>query len=124
MATTVKAGGPVEGVVVSFRPASTWTDPGAEDLVSISTGADYEVSECANSDVPAGVVRAVAPDKKVVSVELFCAGAIARLPYTGIPARGNQIQASAATTVKGVASGGLGKVIGVDVVSNYVDVLF
>ncbi len=124
MPTIAKAGGPVEGTVISFQPASSWTDPAVGDLVKITTGANYEVSECADADVPAGIVRVVSPDKKTLSIELFTGGCIARLPYTGTPSLGQQIQASAATTVKGVASGGLGKIIGKDVVSGCADVLF
>jgi len=110
--------------VISFVAKSTWSDAAVGDLVQISGGANYEVSECGDSDVPEGIVRAVSGDKTVLSVELFTGGCIARLPYTGTPARGNQIQASGATTVKGVASGGAGKIVAVDAVSGQVDVLF
>ncbi len=124
MPTIQKAGGPVEGVVISFQPASTWTDPAVGDLVKITSGANYEVSECADSNVPAGIVRVVSPDKKMLATELFSAGSIARVPYTGTPALGQQIQASAATSVKGVVTGGVGNIVAKDVVSGYVDVLF
>jgi hypothetical protein len=124
MPNRITAGGPIEGRVATFVPISTWTDAAIGDLVKITTGANYEVTECANSDVPAGIVASVNLQKDVLGVELFTSGAISRLPYTGTPALGNQIQASAATTVKGVASAGTGKVIAVDAVSGYVDVLF
>ena len=116
MPTIAKAGGPVEGVVISFQPASTWSDPAVGDLVKITTGANYEVSECADSDVPAGILRVVSPDKKMLAVELFSAGSIARLPYTATPSLGQQVQASAATTVKGVASGGVGKIVALSLI--------
>jgi hypothetical protein len=124
MPNRIKAGGPIEGRVATFVPVSTWTDAAIGDLVTITTGANYEVTECANSGVPAGIVASVNLQKDVLGVELFTSGAISRLPYTGTPALGNQIQASAATTVKGVASAGTGKVIAVAAVSGYVDVPF
>jgi hypothetical protein len=122
--TIIKAGGPIEGRVATFVPVSTWTDAAVGDLVTITTGANYEGTECADDDVPDGIVASVNLQKDLLGVELFTSGTIARLPYTGTPALGNQIQASAATTVKGVASAGTGKVIAVDAVSGYVDVLF
>ena len=42
----------------------------------------------------------------------------------GNPSLGQQIQASAATKVKGVASGGVGLIVGRDLVTGSVDVLF
>jgi len=124
MPTRIKAGGPIEGRVATFVPKSTWTDAAIGDLVKITTGAAYEVTECADSDVPDGIVASVNLQKDVLAVELFSSGSIARLPYSGSPALGNQIQASAATTVKGVASGGTGKIVAVAAVTGYVDVFF
>lgn len=117
-------GGHQPGPVSTFAPASSWTDPAPGDLVKITTGGNYEVTECGATDVPDGVVQSVLPDKTAVAVELFTGGAIVVLPYTGSPTRGQQIQASAATTVQGVASGGVGKIVAVDRKSGYVDVLF
>jgi hypothetical protein len=124
MPNRIKAGGPIEGRVATFVPVSSWTDPAVGDLIKITTGANYEVTECADSNVPEGIVASVNLQKDVLGVELFTSGAIVRLPYTGTPALGNQIQASAATTVKGVATGGTGKIIAVNAVSGYVDVYF
>ncbi len=124
MALRAVAGGPIEGTVVTFKAASGWTDPAVGDLVKHDTGGNYEVAECADSDVPVGIVRSVDPDGVKLSVELFTSGSIARLPYSGTPALGNQVQAASATAVKGVATGGVGTIVGVDVVSGTVDVLF
>ena len=124
MPTRIKAGGPIEGRVATFVPVSSWTDAAIGDLVKITTGANYEVTECVDTNVPDGIVASVNLQKDVLGVELFTSGTIARLPYTASPALGNQIQASAATTVKGVASAGTGEIIAVDAVSGYVDVLF
>ncbi|MBD3174415.1 MAG: hypothetical protein GF320_04495 [Armatimonadia bacterium] len=124
MANRTISGGPIAGTVTTFVPGSSWTDPAVGDLVKQSTSDNYEVAECTDTDVPIGIVRQVSDDSSVLTVELFRSGSVARLAYTGTPTRGQQIQASAAATVKGVASGGTGKVVGKDLVSGYVDVLF
>ncbi|MBP7559434.1 MAG: hypothetical protein KBA64_03025 [Armatimonadetes bacterium] len=124
MATRVLSGGPLTGAVTTFAPASAWTDPAPGDLVKQSTGGAYQLAECADTNVPIGVVTEVSDDGAVLAVELFTSGAIARLPYTGNPSLGQQIQASAATKVKGVASGGVGLIVGRDLVTGSVDVLF
>jgi acyl-CoA reductase-like NAD-dependent aldehyde dehydrogenase len=124
MATRTISGGPIPGVVATFAPVSTWTDSAVGDLVKQSTAANYNVAECADSNVPLGIVRQVSPDGRTLSVEVFTKGAIARLPYTGTPSLGQQIQASAATTVKGVASGGAGLIVAKDIESGTVDALF
>ncbi len=124
MANRRICGGPIEGVVASFTPAEGWTDPTVGDLVVHDADGDYAVSECSDGDAPAGVVRTVSPSGAVVGVELFTSGSIARLPSTGSPSLGQQIQASGATTVKGVASGGKGRIVALGVTAGTVDVVF
>jgi hypothetical protein len=124
MANRAISGGPIEGLVATFAPAATWTDPAAGDLVKQSTTGSYLVAECGDGDVPLGVVRQVSGDSRVLSVEVFTSGTVARIAYTGTPSLGQQVQASAATTVKGVASAGGGAIVGKDVESGKVDVLF
>ncbi len=124
MALRTVSGGPIEGAVATFAPTSTWTDPAAGDLVKLSTSGAYAVAECAANDPPAGIVRGVSPSGATLTVELFSSGAIARLPVSGTPALGNQIQAASATAAKGVASGGTGVVVAIGMETDTVDVLF
>lgn len=123
MATRLLSGGPITGAVTTFAPDPDWTDPTPGDLVKHATGS-YQVAECVATDVPIGVILQVSDDASVLTVELFSSGAIARLPYTGDAAIGQQIQASDSNTVTGVDSGGTGTIIAGDLVSNTVDVLF
>jgi len=60
----------------------------------------------------------------VLGVELFTSGSIARVACSGTPSLGQQIQASGATTVKGVATGGKGRIIALGVTQDTVDVVF
>lgn len=124
MASRRISGGPLEGVVVTLVPAASWTDAASDDLVKHGTGGNYEAVPCGNNDVPAGVVRSVSPGGRALAVELFTSGAIVRVPYTGTPSLGQQVQASATTTVKGVASGGTGRIVAIGIEAGKVDVLF
>lgn len=124
MATRVLSGGPIPGAATTFAPAAGWSDPAPGDLVKHSAGGAYHVAECADTNLPVGVITQVSDDRAVLTVELFSSGAIARLPYTGNPSLGHQVQASAPTTVKGVASGGAGLIVARDLVTGTVDVLF
>jgi hypothetical protein len=124
MAIRTTSGGPIEGVVATFVPTAGWSDPAAGDLVKSSTSANYAVAECLANDVPLGIVRAVSPSNAVLTVEVFTSGAIARLPKSGTPALGNQIQAGSATAAKGVASGGTGVIVGIGLETDTIDVLF
>lgn len=124
MALREASAGPLEGRVVTLKAVSTWTDPAADDLVVQDTSGNYVVAEAADTDLPKGVVRSVDADSVKLAVELFTSGTIARLPYSGTPSLGQQIQAASATEVKGVASGGVGTIVAKDMVSGYVDVLF
>lgn len=124
MAIRTPSGGPIEGIVATFVPGPAWAEPAEGDLVTLSTSADYAVTACEEDDVPAGIVRYVAPAGSTVTVELFTSGCIARLPKSGTPALGNQIQAASATVVQGVVSGGVGTIVAVGIESGSVDVLF
>lgn len=124
MALRLTAAGPLEGRVVTLKAVGTWTDPAAGDLVVFSTSDNYLVAEAADTNLPKGIVRSVDPDGVKLAVELFTSGTIARLPYTGTPSLGQQIQAGSATQAKGVASGGVGTIVAKDMVSGHVDVMF
>ena len=126
MAEVVLSGGPIAGRKVTFRPAAAWTDPAPGDLVIITTGANYEVTECADTNLPSGIVRAVDKSLTILTVELFTAGSIQRLLYDGSPTLGDQVHADrtkGAGYVEPDASG-VGHVVGIDVVAGYVDVIF
>jgi hypothetical protein len=124
MAIRTTSGGPIEGAVATFVAATGWSDPAVGDLVKSSTAANYAVAECAANDVPLGIVRAVSPSGSVLTVEVFTSGSIARLPKSGTPALGNQIQAASSTAAKGVASAGAGVVVGIGLETDTIDVLF
>jgi hypothetical protein len=124
MAIRTPSGGPIEGMTATFVPAEGWTDAEEGDLITTSTGDDYAVAECAADGVPVGIVRAVAPSGSTVTVELFSSGTIARLPASGSPTLGKQIQAASATEVKAVTSGGAGTIVAIGLEADTVDVLF
>jgi len=109
--------------MVTCAPKTAWTDPAVGDLVILDATGNYFVDQCADTERVDGIVRAVGKGLDILTVELFTAGCIARLPYSVAPALGNQPRASATPgAVK--AGGGKGVVIGLDVVSGTVDVLY
>jgi hypothetical protein len=109
---------------------AAWTDPAVGNLVIWDTGANMAVDECAADEVPMGRVIAVNPAKTVVTVELFTGGMVAVLPYSGTPARGDNIEADGTTNADGCGKvrtdnfSGVGRVIAKDRASGYVDVYF
>lgn len=124
-------GGNLPGPGTAFRCKTAWTDPEIGNLVILDTTGDWFVDECAVDENPTGRVIAVNPAKDVVTIELFCAGMVAVLPYTGTVARGDKIESNGTLksgTTEGVVktdnTNGVGVVIAKDRVSGYVDVLF
>jgi hypothetical protein len=121
-----RVGGSVEGRVATFVPCKGWEDARMGDLVRSTTGANYEMIECRDGEIPDGVVVSVNLQKDVLGVELFTSGCIIRIPYTGEPQLGASIACSSNNTVKDCWDDprGTGIIIAVDAIVGFVDVLF
>lgn len=125
MANVVASGGPLPGPMVTCVPAGAWTDPAVGNLVIRSTGANNEVSECTDGQLPYGIVRAVSIGLDVLTVEAFKSGCIARLLHDTV-ALGDAVSADATKGAGYVDTdgAGVGLVIALDVPSGYADVEF
>jgi len=125
MAAITLSGGPIPGRIITFMPVGAWTDPHVGDLVIMDTSIDYGVDEAQNAEDPFGIVRSVSPDSTTLGIEVFSNGCIARLPYDGAVALGNQVTADLTAGAGTVEAGGaVGVIIGIGLVAGYVDVYF
>jgi len=125
MANVVLSGGPIPGPMATFTPLSTWTDPAVGDLVILDTTANYNVDECADGELPTGIVRGVSRDLTELAVELFTGGCIARLLADTV-AKGDAISADRTAGAGYVDTDGvgIGVVVAINIVTGYADVLF
>ena len=125
MANRVLSGGPISGPMVSFTAKGAWTDPAVGDLVIFDITANYNVDECADTELPIGIVRAVGKDGVTLTIERFVAGSIARLPHDTV-ALGDKVSADA---TKGAGyvdtdAAGIGTVVAINIVSGYADIMW
>jgi hypothetical protein len=123
-------GGHIPGPTLAVTPLSTWTDPEVGNLVVWDTTANMNVDECAVNENPIGQVIAVNPAKTVLTVELFTGGMVAVLPYSGLVARGDKVEADGTADSNGQGrvrtdnTNGSGRIIAADRVSGHVDVYY
>ncbi len=128
MARTI--GGHIAGPTLAAAPVSTWTDPAAGNLVTWETTGPTHVREAVANDVPLGKVIAVNPAATVVTVELFTGGMVAVLPYDGVVAIADPVEAAGTVNddeegeVRTDALNGTGRIIAVDRAPGYVDVYY
>jgi len=111
--------------MVSFTAKGAWTDPAVGDLVIFDTTANYNVDECADGELPIGIVKAVGKDGVTLTIERFVAGSIARLLHDTV-ALGDKVSAdrtAGAGTVDTDAAG-IGTVIAINIVSGYADIMW
>lgn len=118
------------GPTLAVTPKAGWADPAIGNLVSWDAAANMNVDECAADENPAGQIIAMNPAGTVLTVELFTGGMVAVLPYSGVVALGDMVEADGTTganaqgKVRADNVNGAGRVVAKDRVSGYVDVYF
>lgn len=123
-------GGHIPGPTLAAVPKSGWSDPAVGNLVVWDAGGNLHVDEAAADELPIGQVIAISPSGTVLTIELFTGGMVAVLPYSGVIARGDRVEADGTTDSSGVGkvrtdnSNGAGRVVAKDRVSGYVDVYY
>jgi hypothetical protein len=110
--------------VVPGIPLAAWAAPTEGQLVVRDNGGPNWFDLAANSEVPVGMVLTTNGATGTLGIVLFTSGTQIVLPFDTAPTIGQMIQTTAAglkvvgtqlfsrSQVKGVASGGIGSVIG------------
>ncbi len=123
-------GGHIPGPTLAVAPQAGWADPAVGNLVTWDVSGNTQVDECAADENPIGQVIAANPARTVLTVELFTGGMVAVLPYSGVLALGDRVEADGAATAAGEGRvrrdnvNGAGRVVAKDRVTGYVDVYF
>lgn len=123
-------GGHIPGPTLATAPKSGWSDPAVGNLVIWDGGGNMHVDECAADENPVGQIIAMNPAKTVLTIELFCAGMVAVLPYSGTVNRGDKVEADGTADAQGQGkvksdnTNGSGRVLAKDRVTGYVDVFY
>jgi hypothetical protein len=100
---------PVRGSTTVGEPKSGYV-PAVGDLVIQDTTVSNGYDKCADTEVPAGIVRKVLNTDNQMLIEQFTAGVLVYLPYSGSPALGNGV-VSDATGEAVKPSGSVGDVV-------------
>lgn len=113
---------------MKVTPVGTYAAPLVGHLVVWDTTANFNVDLCAANENPQGRITKV--EGGVLTMEILTGGCVVRLPYSGIVARGDKVEANGVVNasneseVRADNATGTGRVISIDVVAGYVDVLF